>query len=146
MSLVPFDNDDLFDSFNPFSGDLLSGKLLSRNPIRIDIVEKDSCFKVFADIPAGASKDDIKLEFDNGYLTLNVSVNNECKCDPKDENCICNGRFVVRERYSAQYSRRVYMGDDLDRNGVKASFVNNVLEVTIPKLGDGAKKRFIDID
>ena len=146
MSLIPFDNDDLFDSFNPFSGDLLSGKLLSRNPIRIDIVEKDSYFKVFADIPAGASKDDIKLEFDNGYLTLNVSVNNECKCDPKDENCVCNGRFVVRERYSAQYSRRMYMGDNLDRNGVKASFVNNVLEVTIPKLGDGAKKRFIDID
>ena len=144
MSLVPFDNDDLFDSFNPF-GDFLSGKLLSRNPIRIDIVEKDSYFKVFADIPAGASKDDIKLEFDNGYLTLNVSVKNECSCGPKDQNCECSGRFVVKERYSAECSRRVYMGDNLDRNGIKASFVNNVLEVTIPKLDDGAQKRFIDI-
>lgn len=146
MPLVPFDNDDLLGSFEPFSGDILPGRFVSKNPMAIDIVEKDSCFEVFANIPAGADKRDIKLEFDNGYLTLNVSVNNECKCDPKDENCSCNGRFVVRERYSAQYSRRVYVGDNLDRSGTKASLVKHVLNVTIPKLGDGAKKRFIDID
>ena len=145
MSLMPFDNDDLFDSFNPFSDSVFSNKFFQKNSLRLDIIEKDSCFKVFADIPAGASKNDIKLEFENGYLTLNVSVKSECDCNPKDEKCKCSGRFVVKERYNAHYSRRVYLGDNLNREGIKAIFVNNVLEVTVPKLSDSAKKKFIDI-
>ena len=145
MSLMPFDNDDLFDSFNPFSDSVFSNKFFQKNSLRLDIIEKDSCFEVFADIPAGASKDDIKLEFENGYLTLNVSVKSKYDCDPKDEKCKCSGRFVVKERYDARYSRRVYLGDNLSRKGIKAVFVNSVLEVTIPKLGGNAEKEYISI-
>ena len=144
MSLIPYDNDDLFDVFNPFSDSIGTRKMFPKNPIRIDILECDSCFKVFADIPSGISKEDVKLEFDKGYLTLNVSMSDKHKCKDCGPNC----RVVVKERLSsAQFSRRMFIAEGLDRDNIKATFNDNVLEIVIPKLKgqDGASK-FINID
>ena len=145
MSLIPYDNDDLFDVFNPFSDSFGARKMFPKNPIRIDILECDSCFKVFADIPSGASKEDIKIEFDKGYLTLNVSISDKHKCDSKD--CCSNCRVIVKERVSsAQFSRRMFIAEGLDRDNIKACFNNNVLEIVIPKLKNQNGTKFINID
>ena len=145
MSLIPYDNDDLFDVFNPFSDSFGARKVFPKNPIRIDILDCDSCFKVFADIPAGASKEDVKLEFDKGYLTLNVSVTDKHKCDSK--NYCSNCRVVVKERVSsAQFSRRMFIAEGLDRDNIKACFNNSVLKIVIPKLKNQNGTKFINID
>ena len=145
MSLIPYDNDDLFDVFNPFSDSFSPRKVFPKNPIRIDILECDSCFKVFADVPSGVSKENVKLEFDKGYLTLNVSMSDKHKCD--SGNCGSDCRFVVKERLSsAQFSRRMFIAEGLDRDNIKASFNNNVLEVVIPKLKNQSGTKFIDIE
>ena len=121
MSLIPYD-DDIF-SFP----ELFGSQKMFRNSIKVDIVEKKDCFEVFADIPAGASKSDIKSEFDNGYLSLNVSVKSDaCNCP----SCKC----VVKERFNGNYSRRFFVSDKVDRAGIKASYENGVLKFVLPKL------------
>ena len=123
MSLIPFD-DDLF-SFPDFFSNQKMLKGFS-NSIRVDLIEKDDCFVVLADIPAGVSKSDIKSEFDGGFLSLNVSVKSDCDCP----SC----KYVMKERFNGQYSRRFFISDKVDRSKIKASYENCVLKIVIPKL------------
>ena len=122
MSLIPYDDD-----FFGFPSNFFDTQKMFKNPIKIDVVEKKDCFEVFADIPSGASKADIDSEFDNGYLSLNVSV--------KSDVCDCPScKYVVKERFSGSYSRRFFVSDKVDRAGISASYSDGVLKFVIPKL------------
>ena len=134
MSLIPYD-DDLFS----FPSDFFNPQKMFKNSMKIDLCEDDKCFKLVADIPAGVPKSAIKLEFDKGYLTLNASVKSD-SCNDKS----CN--YILRERFSGQYSRRIFIADNLDRNGIKATYEDCVLRVTIPKLAEGKVSKSISIE
>ena len=134
MSLIPYD-DDLFS----FPSDFFNPQKMFKNSIKIDLCEDDKCFKMVADCPAGTKKSDIKLEFDKGYLTLSASVKSDSCCDKS-----CN--YILKERFSGQYSRRIFIADNLDRNGIKATYEDCVLRVTIPKLAEGKVSKSINIE
>ena len=138
MSLIPYD-DDLF-SFPSFP-DVFSSQKMFSNPIKIDVVEHKDSYMVVADLPAGVAKSDVKLEFENGYLTLNAEVNSSSTCDCK--SCRC----VMKERFSGHYSRRIFVADNLDRSKITASYNDCVLKVVIPKLAQAnSESKFIDIN
>ena len=144
MSLVPYD-DDLFS----FPSDFFNPQKMFKNSIKIDLCEDDKCFRMVADCPAGTKKSAIKLEFDKGYLTLNASVKsdscNDKSCNDKSFNDkSCN--YILKERFSGQYSRRIFIADNLDRNGIKATYEDCVLRVTIPKLAEGKVSKSINIE
>jgi len=134
MSLIPYD-DDLFS----FPSDFFNPQKMFKNSIKIDLCEDDKCFRMVADCPAGTKKSAIKLEFDKGYLTLNASVKSD-SCNDKS----CN--YILKERFSGQYSRRIFIADNLDRNGIKATYEDCVLRVTIPKLAEGKVSKSINIE
>lgn len=134
MSLIPYD-DDLFS----FPSDFFNPQKMFKNSIKINLCEDNKCFKMVADCPAGTKKSDIKLEFDKGYLTLSASVKSDSCCDKS-----CN--YVLKERFSGQYSRRIFIADNLDRNGIKATYEDCVLRVTIPKLAEGKVSKSINIE
>lgn len=89
--------------------------------MKTDIAETDKDYTLEIDLP-GYSKDDIKLDFENGYLTVSASQST------KEED---KKNYIRRER-SVSASRSYYIGD-VDESSIKAKFDSGVLSVIIPK-------------
>ena len=120
MMLVPRrKNWDLFDDF------FEDFPVVESKCMKTDIKEHDNNYELIIDLP-GLNKENINLEIDNGYLTISAktSSNNE----EKEE-----GKFIRRERYSGEYQRSFYVGDEITEEDIKASVKNGILDITLPK-------------
>lgn len=109
--------------------------------MRTDIKEKDDKYVVDVDLP-GYEKEDIKIEIEDGYLTVHATrdTNKEEKED---------GKFVRKERYLGECSRSFYIGEEIKEEDVKASFKNGTLRLEIPKKEakkELPEKKYIPID
>ncbi len=91
-----------------------------------DIRATDDGYELEMDLP-GFKKEDVTAELDKGYLTIKASHQEESE-DKK-------GNYIRRERYSGNYQRSFYVGDDMRQEDIKASFKDGVLKVAIPKVG-----------
>ena len=137
MMMIPKRNSfDLWeDLFNDPFFDNHESKVM-----RTDIKEHDDCYDIIIDLP-GYEKEDIKVDIDNGYLTVCATMN-------KDNEEKSKGKFVRRERYFGECSRSFYVGDDIEVEDVKGSFKNGTLKLEIPKVEEKEKetKKYINID
>ena len=109
--------------------------------MRSDIRDEDGKYLIDIDLP-GYEKDNIKIEIENGYLTVQASMNSE-----KEEKK--KGKFVRRERYEGTCSRSFYIGDDIKSEEIKANFKNGILTLAIPKKEEQEElpeKKYIQID
>jgi HSP20 family protein len=84
----------------------------------VDVTLENNTYKVYAEIP-GVAKEDIKLSFENGTLTIT--------CNPKKEK---KEKYLVRERTNQKYQRELYFGD-INEDSIQAKYDLGVLEVTI---------------
>jgi HSP20 family protein len=101
----------------------------------MDLLETDEHFVLRADLP-GMSEDDVKIELEDGTLTLSGERNAEH--ETKGE-----GYYRV-ERAFGTFSRSLSLPKGVDADGVTARFDNGVLEVRIPK-PEERKPRRIEI-
>ena len=128
MMLMPKIFDDDF-----FRNDFFDRKdRMNFNLMKTDIREDDKSYLLEVDLP-GYSKDDIKIDITDGYLTINAKVEKE----DNDEN----KNYVRRERFTGEVSRSFYVGDDIKEEEVKASFKNGILTLEVPKLSLEDKKK-----
>ena len=104
-------------------GEVADGATVSWIP-RVDIHEEDERFVVTADLP-GVEGKDIEITAEKGVLTLKGERRSE-------EKSSTNG-FESIERASGTFLRRFTLPESLDAEAIKASHVNGVLEITIPK-------------
>ncbi len=138
MMMIPRRNDfDLFkDMFrDPFFKDDES-KIM-----KTDIKENENSYSIIVDLP-GYEKENIKIEVEDGYLTVHASIdtNNEEKE---------KGKFVRKERYVGSCSRSFYVGEDIEDSDIKASFKNGSLKIEVPKKEEKKElpeKKYIPID
>ena len=119
-------NDDWMDFSFPDIDKELYGKH-AKNLMKTDVKEKDGNYEVAIDLP-GFKKDEIKLEFDNGYLTISAA-----KGLDKDETDKKTGKYIRRERYAGNMSRSFYVGDGITEDDIKAKYENGILKLSIPK-------------
>lgn len=120
--------DEAFDSFfRPFYVDSESTFM------KTDIKETEKEYVLDVEMP-GYDKNDISLNFENGYLTVSA------KKAAKSEDT----HYIRRER-ATSCSRSYYMGD-VDKTQIKAKYENGVLAVTIPKEKPQETKHTISID
>ena len=121
--------DDWFD-FPDFSDlDQAGRKLYGRHADRLmktDVKEHEDHYEVDIDLP-GFAKDEIKIELNNGYLTVSAA-----KGLDKDRNDK-EGRLIRQERYAGAMQRSFYVGEELTEEDVKASFKHGVLSLCLPK-------------
>ena len=125
MKLMPrnYFLDDVFEDFN------------SNNSMKCDVYEKDGAYNIEVDVP-GFKKEDINIDVDNGYLTVNASKHfDETE---KTKNYIC------RERRYGKFERSFYLGD-LKTDDVEASFENGTLKIRVPKIEESKDKKRIEI-
>ena len=137
--LLPRRNEfDLFDEmFNDPFFTRGENKLM-----KTDIKEKGDKYLLEVDLP-GYEKEDIKIEIDDGYLTVHASMNKDV--DESDKN----SKYVHKERYVGECSRSFYVGEEINEEDIKASFKNGTLKIELPKkeqkkLEDS--KKYIDIE
>ena len=101
----------------------------------MDLVETGDHFVLRADLP-GLTEDDVKIEFEDGTLT--VSGERKSEHEAKGE-----GYYRV-ERAFGSFSRSLTLPQGIDPAAVNASFDRGVLEVSIPK-PEEKKPRRIEI-
>ena len=138
MLMIPRRNefallDDIFK--DPFFNNNENGLM------KTDIKENDDSYSIVVDLP-GYSKDNIKVEVEDGYLTIHATINNENEETKK-------GKFVRRERYFGECSRSFYVGDSVETTDVKAAFKNGILSLEIPKKEDKkeiSEKKYVEIE
>jgi HSP20 family protein len=101
----------------------------------MDLVESGDHFVLRADLP-GMGQDDIKIELEDGTLT--ISGERKAEHEEKEE-----GYYRV-ERAFGSFSRSLTLPKGVDAGAVSASFDRGVLEVRIPK-PEERKPRRIEI-
>lgn len=117
--------DDMFD------------EIKEESKMKCDIYEKDNVYNVEVDIP-GIDKENIKLEFNRGTLTITA--------ESKKEEIDNSKKYLHRERkIYGKVQRSFYLGD-IDEENIKASFNNGILKIEVPKKLEEDTKRYIDID
>lgn len=127
MMIVPRRNFDLFDEF--FDDPFFHKDERHPHPMpmmKTDIRENEKNYIIDVDLP-GFSKEDIKIDVEDGYLNINASMNST-------HNEEENGRFIRRERFVGECSRSFYIGEDIESDDIKASFKNGILTLEVPKV------------
>ena len=120
MMLVPRRNFDLFDDF--FDDNFFNKK--EKNLMKTDIKEKKDKYVIEMDLP-GFEKENIKLELNNGYLTITGKQENNI--DEEEE------KYVHKERFYGECTRSFYVGDNIKEEDINAEFKNGILKIDIPK-------------
>lgn len=95
-----------------------------------DIQETKEGFTISLEIP-GAARDDIKIWLENNTIT----ISGEKKKDTSSEN-----RVISEERTFGNFQRAFRLPQSVDRNNIKARFVDGVLIIGIPKAAEAQGK------
>ena len=129
MNIVPrrFFLDDLFNDFD-------KGSIKPVN-MKCDIYEKEGNYCIEMDLP-GYDKKDIDIDFDNKYLTITASKEEDVNDEGKN--------YIRRERNFGSYKRQFYLGD-INEDEIKAEFNNGILKVVVPKKEITDTKKKIEI-
>ena len=121
--MVPRRNSNGLDIFDDVFADPFFSEKENRI-MRTDLKEKDGKYYLEIDIP-GFDKEDIKIELQDGYLTISAE-----KDDEKEDK---HAKYLKRERFSGMCSRSYYVGDNVKEEDIKANFKNGILTVEFPK-------------
>lgn len=100
----------------------------------MDVYRQDGVYTLVFDLP-GLERDAVDLEIEAGVLTVTAD-----RSDDKPEDV----EWVMHERRSGRISRRVFLSEDLDTDGIEAVYEGGVLEVTIP-VKDSVRPRRIEV-
>ena len=111
---------DIFDEVftDPFFGEK-ENKIM-----KTDLKEKDGKYMLEIDVP-GYDKEDIKIELQDGYLTVSAEKNEE-----KEDK---HAKYLKSERFTGMCSRSYYVGENVTEEDIKANFRNGILTIEFPK-------------
>ncbi|WP_027178234.1 Hsp20/alpha crystallin family protein [Maridesulfovibrio bastinii] len=96
-----------------------------------DIIEKEEGLFILMDMP-GVTKENLNIDLDENSLTVSGKA-----YSPKEEN----EKFIDREFADGEYVRSFTVADVVDRENIKASLKNGVLELFLPKVPEVQPKR-----
>ena len=125
FNMMPFDNRErnLFHYLDNLERNFFGDLPGSFSQFRTDILDKGDKYVLQAELP-GFSKEEIKVNVDNNFLTISAE-HNEDKEDKKDS-------YVRRERRYGSFSRSFDISN-VDAENITASYDKGVLELTLPK-------------
>ena len=127
--------ENLLDDF--FGNPVYSQKEEVNNIMKTDIIETEEGYEFIMDLP-GVKKENVTIEFEKGYLNVHVKAEKEEKEGKK---------YIHRERYTGGCSRKLYAGDQVRTEDIKAKFVDGTLRLFVAKPKEQEEKdRFISIE
>jgi HSP20 family protein len=117
--------------FNDFWGK----DFLDFNPVQsfgktvpaVNIKETESDFKIEVALP-GLKKEDIKVEFENGVLTISAENKTEKEESGKD------GKYTRKEFSYSSFKRSFTVNEEtIDADNIEGKYENGVLNLQLPK-------------
>lgn len=102
---------------------------------RCDILERKDDFVIFAETP-GVHKGDVKVEFQNGLLTI--------RGEKKIHDKVDGEKFYRVERVCGTFSRSFRLGEEIDTEKISAKYEDGVLSVILPK-NTRAQAKSVDV-
>jgi HSP20 family protein len=130
MALMRFDP---FRELDRFTEQAMAGQRSIR-PMPMEAFRRGDEFFVALDVP-GVDPEDVDLTVERNVVT--VSVTRRPAHQEGDE-------VIVDERPQGQFSRQLFLGDNLDTNKLQGSFDRGVLVITIP-VSEESKPRRVQI-
>ena len=115
-------------------GEVADGATVSWIP-QVDVREEAERFVVTADLP-GVEGKDIEITADKGVLTI--------KGERRSEKKSSKDGYESVERASGKFLRRFTLPESVDAEAIKATHVNGVLELSVPKRPTALPRR-IDV-
>ena len=122
MLLPQMFNKSLFNDF--FTEPMFN--VNTTNRMCTDIKEKDNGYELAMEVP-GFDKEDLKLNLEDGYLT--ISAEHKTSNDKKDEE----GHIIRQERYYGSSKRSFYIGEQIEKQDIKAKYDKGILSIFVPK-------------
>lgn len=130
------------NSFEDLFDDFFNAPMRTRNvAMNADVQEFDDHYEIDLQLP-GYSKEDIKADLKNGYLTVSA-MKNENHEEKKE------GRYLRRECYYGQMQRSFYVGDQTEYEDIHAGFENGILKLSVAKKvkkPEIEEKKYINIE
>ncbi len=117
--------------YDPFTS---WGRPVTRSYMGADVYRGEDRYIVEVDVP-GVVEDAIDVTVEK--KTLTISVDRPARTDEGFE-------LVSRGRPTGTFTRRFYLGDGLDSEGVEAGLENGVLTIAIPVV-ETAKARKVEV-
>jgi HSP20 family protein len=105
--------------FDELFNDLFDVKPVTYQPT-YDIVENDNDYQVNLTL-AGFKKENINVEIDETTLKITAE---------RKEN---DSKFNRKETFYGKYYKQFKLSDNIDKDGIKASYVDGMLNILIPK-------------
>ena len=112
------------DFFRPFFSDDC-GMMCAQRPMKVDVRDEGDHYVLEADMP-GMKKDDLKVEVNDGLLTISAEYN-ETNEQKNDES-----KYVYRERRCGSMSRSFNV-EGIREADITAAFRDGVLRLELPK-------------
>ena len=130
-----FGMNDLFDDFGDvfeFSPAFRKQVAAARN-ISSDIKELADCYQIEMELP-GFSKEEVKAQLKDGYLTITAEHNAENKEENNEEGQKKEAvKYIRRERYYGKCQRSFFVGKNVTEEDINAKFENGILTMYVPK-------------
>lgn len=118
--------DPFFDMFDDFFKPVFYDD--SADSMRTDIKETENGYQLDVEMP-GFDKKDIKIALENGYLTVSAQKSSK---DEEGNEKNKNERYI-RKECTVSCSRSYYVGNDVEKENVKAKYENGMLTLNVPK-------------
>ena len=121
--------------FDNFLDDIDSKKF--DKMMKCDIYEEDNMYHVLVEVP-GFKKEDIKIEFENGYLKV-IAENSQEENEDK--------KYLRKERTSMTRCERSFYFGELNEDLIKAEFKDGISNISVPEdKSEEVVKKIINID
>ena len=91
----------------------------------VEVTDKEKEYDIRAELP-GVKKEDLDIDLTDNYLTIRATKSEE---KHEDEKCYKKSEF----RYG-EFSRSVYLPQDVDVEKIDATLEHGVLKIKAPKL------------
>ena len=132
----------LDDLFSGFLRPLPTEGRSAVTPIKIDVSEDASSYRVTAVLP-GAKKEDIHIEVDQKEVSILAEIKRE---NVVAATAVKNGtttgeRVLHSERFYGKTSRVFSLAQDIDEAAVEAKYADGVLSLLLPKKAAVTAKR-----
>lgn len=96
-----------------------------------DILEKEDGYYLYLDLP-GVAREDLVLDLKDSELV--VRANSVYRDAPGE-------KYMEVEFGQAEYTRTFTLSEAVDREGIRASLINGVLEIFLPRSRDAGPRR-----
>ena len=139
-TLFPRKQDDLFPSLfgSGLESDFFNRFFGEHTFPQVDIKEMNDRYEFTVDLP-GFSKEDIEVEYRDGYLEIRGNKEQDQESEDRD------GRYIRRERSYGTFKRSFYIGD-INEDDINGSFTDGILNLDVPKADEHRGGRRIQIE